>query len=249
MIKIKNLQKSVRAHDGVKHLFHDLNLDVEDGQCVAILGSNGCGKSTLLNLITGIDNNYSGQIMIRGSLEKRASNVAYMQQKDLLLPWLTVEQNIRLGVDIQGMANKHTQTHIDDLLKKLSLLKEKAKYPTKLSGGERQKVALIRTLILDTPILLLDEPFSAIDFSSRRDSQKILISHIQQKKLTSILITHDIEEAVIISNRVIMLDHKTKGIKLDMRIELESMYRDSLVASQSSQFCEYRDIIIKKYKE
>lgn len=247
MILIENLQKSFNINNGLIILFQGLTFEVIEGQFLTILGPNGCGKSTLLNLITGIDKLYTGQIKVKGQLDKISTNVAYMLQKDLLLPWLTVKENIYLGVKIQGKFNSQTDKKIDTYLDSLNILKLKNHYPSKLSGGEKQKVALIRTLVLDTPILLLDEPFSAIDYNTRLELQKTIFTYAESNNTTVILISHDIDEAIAVSDRILIFDHKPRGIRLDIKVELQIRDRNPVTARQDPEFSRYYNTIWQNY--
>jgi NitT/TauT family transport system ATP-binding protein len=247
MIDITNLNKEFTSKSKRTIIFENLNVNFKDGEFCSILGPNGCGKSTLLNLITGLDEDYNGSIKINDSEKPVAGNIGYMMQKDLLLPWLSVIENIKLGIDLQSVRKESLDFDIDKYLNDLSIQHLKKEYPSKLSGGERQKVALVRTLILNKGILLLDEPFSAIDYNTRIELQSAIIKYAKEKKTTVILISHDIDEAITVSDRILILDHNPKGIKLDIPVELDIEDRNPINARKHPQFSAYFSELWDKY--
>lgn len=247
MIEIANLHKEFVTQKGKTVIFDKLNLEFTRGEFCSILGPNGCGKSTLLNLITGLDNTYGGDIRIKKSEKPQKGNIGYMMQKDLLLPWLTVVNNIKIGIEIQSIDNSNINSTINNYLNELGIEHLKNEYPSKLSGGERQKVALIRTLILNKEILLLDEPFSAIDYNTRIELQSAIIKYAKDNNTTVILISHDIDEAITVSDRILILDHNPKGIKLDIPVELDIQDRNPINARKHPKFAAYFSELWDKY--
>ena len=247
MIEIKNLFKTFQSSKHKEIIFSDLSLTIPKGEFATILGPNGCGKSTLFNLITRIDNDYQGNIEIEHNNNHRSEKVAYMLQKDLLLPWLTVYQNIKLGLKIQKKVNHDTDNIIDEYLHMLNIQDYKSVYPSKLSGGQRQKVALIRTLVLDTDILLLDEPFSAIDYNTRLELQATIFKYAERKNTTVVLITHDIDEAIAVSDRIIIFSKAPSKILLDLPITLNIPDRSPVTARQLPNFSKYYYTIYEKF--
>jgi NitT/TauT family transport system ATP-binding protein len=247
MIEIANLHKEFVTQKGKTVIFDKLNLEFTRGEFCSILGPNGCGKSTLLNLITGLDSTYGGDIRIKKSEKPEKGNIGYMMQKDLLLPWLTVVNNIKIGIEIQSIDNSNIDSTINNYLKELGIEHLKNEYPSKLSGGERQKVALIRTLILNKDILLLDEPFSAIDYNTRIELQSAIIKYAKDNNTTVILISHDIDEAITVSDRILILDHNPKGIKLDIPVELDIQDRNPINARKHPKFAAYFSELWDKY--
>lgn len=247
MIEITNLKKEFIIQKGSSVIFDNLNVTFKTGEFCSILGPNGCGKSTLLNLITGIDSNYSGNILINNLDKPKAGNMGYMMQKDLLLPWLTVLNNIKIGIEIQSNDKIEIDSSINSYLKELGIEHLKNEYPSKLSGGERQKVALIRTLILNKDILLLDEPFSAIDYNTRIELQSAIIKYAKENNTTVILISHDIDEAITVSDRILILDHNPKGIKMDIPVDLDMKDRNPINARKHSKFAAYFSQVWDKY--
>lgn len=247
MIQLSNINKSFKTRNGEIQIFNDFNLAVQEGDFVAILGPNGCGKSTLFNLITGIDADYKGLIDIKSKDKSINHSIAYMLQKDLLLPWLTVIQNIMLGIEIQKKDKQAALKLANEYLEMLKITKLKNEYPANLSGGERQKVSLIRTLILNTDILLLDEPFSAIDYNTRLELQTMILEYAEKKNTTILLISHDIDEAIAVSNRIVIIGKNAQGIVWDMKIELNIPNRNPMTVRQNPNFANYYKQIWESY--
>lgn len=247
MIEITNLNKEFSSKNGRIIIFENLNLKFKKGEFCSILGPNGCGKSTLLNLITGLDNHYSGEIVFNNLKKPSIGEIGYMMQEDLLLPWLTVINNIKIGISIQSAEFKGLESTIDQYLSQLGIDHLKNEYPVKLSGGERQKVALIRTLLLNKEVLLLDEPFSAIDYNTRIELQSVIIKYAKDNNTTVILISHDIDEAITVSDRIIILDHSPKGVKLDILINLDIQDRNPINVRKHPQFSRYFSELWDKY--
>jgi NitT/TauT family transport system ATP-binding protein len=237
-IELININKSFQTPAGKVEVFRNLNLYINTGEFVSILGPNGCGKTTLLNLIIGLDNDYSGKINI-DHIADRKTAIAYMMQKDLLLPWKTVYQNIVVGIEIQGKIDNSTKNEVKAYLQRFGISKLIDSYPSQLSGGERQKVALIRTLMLDSEIMLLDEPFSAIDYNTRLELQAQIYSLAKEKRKTALLITHDIDEAITVSDRAIIFSHKPNEKFRELNIKFDVEKRSPISVKQDQRFSEY----------
>ena len=210
VIEIQNLNKSYYTLSGKTNALKDININIKDGEFIAIVGSSGCGKSTLLNILADIDNDYNGNIIKKGS-------IGYMLQSDALLPWLSVYENIMLP---QKFNYKVDKDYILTMLKKYNLLEFKDKYPNDLSGGMKQRVAIIRTLATNPDILLLDEPFSALDYQTKLILENDIYSLIKNEHKTAIIVTHDIEEAVALADKVIVLSKRPGTIKKTYKINL-----------------------------
>ena len=182
------------------------NLSVSQGEFVSIIGKSGCGKTTLFNIIAGVEKETSGEISLDGNIENsRRGKFGYMFQEPLLLPWRTVVENIILGLDIKKVPKKIALKKARYLLKEVNLEKFKDQYPSTLSGGMKQKVALLRTLLFNDSFLLLDEPFGALDQITRNSLQLWLKKVLKKFKTTVLFITHDIREAKLLSDRTIEL--------------------------------------------
>ena len=171
ILEVKNVQKTYQAKNGEIEALKNINFDVKQGEFISIIGPSGCGKSTLLSIISGLEDKNDGEIYIDGK-------IGYMLQKDNLLEWRTIYKNVLLGLEIQKVLTETNRKYVIELLKKYGLYEFRNKYPTQLSGGMRQRVALIRTLAVRPNILLLDEAFSALDYQTRlmvtEDIYKIL---------------------------------------------------------------------------
>jgi NitT/TauT family transport system ATP-binding protein len=237
-IELIDISKSFITPKGSIAVFKNLNLSIGSGEFVSIIGPNGCGKTTLFNIIIGLDNEYTGYVNL-DHIEDRRTAIAYMMQKDLLLPWKTVYQNIIIGLDIQGKANSHTKDYVMQYLKRFGISNLIDCYPLKLSGGERQKVALIRTIMLDSKIWLLDEPFSAIDYNTRLELQTQIHSIAKENHKTVLFITHDIDEAITVSDRAIIFSNKPKGVFKDLKITFDIQKRNPYSVKQDSKFAAY----------
>ena len=216
-LEIKNLSYSF----GDNHILKDINIYVKENEMVAIVGSSGVGKSTLFNLIAGVLKKQSGEITIDGS-DDYIGKVAYMLQKDLLFEHKTIINNIILPLIIAKIDKKAALEEGRKILKQFNLEKYADKYPKQLSGGMRQRVALIRTYMFKRNIFLLDEAFSALDAITKKELHKWYLNLKKEFNLTTLLITHDIEEAIFLSDRIYILANKPGEIIKEIKIEINS---------------------------
>lgn len=214
-LEIKNLSYSF----GDNHILKDINIYVKENEMVAIVGSSGVGKSTLFNLIAGVLKKQSGEIIINGS-DDYIGKVAYMLQKDLLFEHKTIINNIILPLIIAKIDKKVALEEGRKILKQFNLEKYADKYPKQLSGGMRQRVALIRTYMFKRNIFLLDEAFSALDAITKKELHKWYLNLKKEFNLTTLLITHDIEEAIFLSDRIYILANKPGEIIKEIKIEI-----------------------------
>jgi len=199
----------------------DVSIAVGDGEVVSLIGPSGCGKSTLLNIGSGLYAPSDGEAFVDGErVEGPSAHVAFMLQKDLLLPWRTVAENVMFGVEIQGVAADERKRRAQALLENFKLAEFSAHYPHQLSGGMRQRVALARTLAVDPTVLLLDEPFSAVDAQTRMVLQKELAQTLKRAKKTALLITHDLLEAVTLSDRVLVMSRRPGRIIDEIAVDI-----------------------------
>ncbi|MBQ9513503.1 MAG: ABC transporter ATP-binding protein [Clostridia bacterium] len=207
VLKFKNVSLTYQtANDEIKAI-DDLSFSVKDGEFVSIIGPSGCGKSTILSLIAGLIS------PTKGTIEKSNDDVGYMLQKDELFGWRTVIKNVYLPLEIKKINDKEKKEYADHLLNKYGLKKFINSYPNELSGGMRQRVALIRTLVFNPSLLLLDEPFSALDYQTRLSVCDDVYKIIKEEKKTAILVTHDISEAISMSDKIIILSKRPCSVK------------------------------------
>ena len=214
-LEIKNLSYSF----GDNHILKDINIYVKENEMVAIVGSSGVGKSSLFNLIAGVLKKQSGEIIINGS-DDYIGKVAYMLQKDLLFEHKTIINNVILPLIIAKIDKKVALEEGRKILKQFNLEKYADKYPKQLSGGMRQRVALIRTYMFKRNIFLLDEAFSALDAITKKELHKWYLNLKKEFNLTTLLITHDIEEAIFLSDRIYILANKPGEIIKEIKIEI-----------------------------
>ena len=199
----------------------DVSLAVADGEVVAIIGPSGCGKSTLLNLAAGLTRPKRGTVLLDGAqITGPSLHVAFMLQKDLLLPWRSIIENVELGQEIQGVERKERLRRGHALLERYHLGDFAGHYPHQLSGGMRQRAALARTMALDPEVLLLDEPFSALDAQTKMVLQKDLAQVLAEEHKTALFITHDISEAVALSDRVLVMSRRPGTIVRELAIDI-----------------------------
>lgn len=239
LLEIQNLKKSYNTKEGEIDAINNINLNIENGKIISLVGPSGCGKSTILSIIAELDNNYEGKIIKDNNLK-----IAYMLQSDALFPWLTIYENCILGLKIQNKLTKENLDYVDYLLKFYKLDEFKNNYPKSLSGGMKQRVALIRTLSLKPDLLLLDEPFCALDEQSRLIIGNDLYKIMKKEKKTVILVTHNIEEAILLSDKVIVLSKRPAFIKKEVKIVFsnnESIYE----RRKDEKFHNYFDVIWK----
>ena len=227
LLKISNISMNYHTVQGETKALDNVNFDVEFGQFISILGPSGCGKSTLLNIISGLLNPTSGGALYKGEdIKKHLDKIGYMFQKDHLFEWNTVWNNVILGLKIKNKFKNH--------------------HPSQLSGGMRQRVALIRTLALNPEILFLDEPFSALDYQSRLLVCDDVYKIIKNENKTAIMVTHDISEAISISDKVVVLTKRPSSVKIEEDIEF---LKDNLTPFERRKEPEFREYFNKLWKE
>ena len=195
ILKVSNLSKKYQNKEGEVLALKNVNFRIKQGEFVSIIGPSGCGKSTLLSIISGLENKSTGEIYIQGKLVNGiSSDIGYMLQRDCLLEWRNILSNTMFGLEIKGIKNKENQKYVENLLKKYDLFEFRNKYPSELSGGMRQRVALIRTLATKPKILLLDEAFCALDYQTRIMVTNDIYKILKKEKITALIVTHDISE-------------------------------------------------------
>ncbi|WP_309135122.1 ABC transporter ATP-binding protein [Cellulomonas sp.] len=210
----------------------DAHLTVRPGEFVSLIGPSGCGKSTLFNLIAGLDTPSEGRVVIDGvDRSGQQGLVGYMLQKDLLLPWRTVLENVVLGLEIGGVRRKAAQALARPLLTTYGLGGFENRYPTQLSGGMRQRVALLRTVLFNRDVILLDEPFGALDAQTREHMQEWLLDLWDDFHKTVLFVTHDIDEAIYLSDRVVVMSARPGRIVAEFDVTLDRPRKPSVVTS------------------
>ena len=216
-----------------------VSFSVRDREVVSLIGPSGCGKSTLLNIGSGLADPSEGEAFVDGArVQGPNSHVAIMLQKDLLLPWRTIAENVMFGLEIQRISVAQRQQRANALLTTLNLVEFSQHYPHQLSGGMRQRVALARTLAVDPSVLLLDEPFSAVDAQTRMVLQRELAQTLKHAGKTALLITHDLLEAVTMSDRVLVMSKRPGQIIDDIRVDLPDR-EDPLTRRRDPRINEY----------
>ena len=234
---IKNLKKCFHFDKGMTIALDGIDLSVYKDEFISIVGPSGCGKSTILSILAGLINKTDGDIVVDDN-----TSIGYMLQTDSLFPWRTILDNCLIGLEVNGLKNKDNVDYVISLLEKYGLGEFLDKYPDNLSGGMRQRVALIRTLALKPDILLLDEPMSALDYQSRLAISDDIYNIIKNEKKTAIMVTHDIAEAVSMSDRVIVLTKRPGNIKSIYEINLEDKSTPTN-NRKSKDFSKYYDIL------
>lgn len=228
-------------------VLRDLSIKVRKGEIVSILGRTGCGKSTLLNLIAGLIKPQAGEIMI-GQGQASKSRIGYIFQEDALLPWRTVGANLALAKEIGGIQKELFERRQTELLTSFHLEDTILnKYPTQLSGGMKQRVSIIQTLLFNPSLLLLDEPFSALDFYTKLSLEKEFYALVRNRNITVLLVTHDIEEAIALSDRIILLS-QSGTIQVETQVHFGSADRDTETIRCLPEFGECYRAIWSEFK-
>lgn len=247
LLHVKNISKNYHSIKGETPALDNIDFVVEENEFVSILGPSGCGKSTLLNILCGIITPSKGKILFKEEdIHKNLNKIGYMFQKDHLFEWDTLWENVTLGLRIKNLLNDEYLERVDSLLKKYDLIKFKDHYPRELSGGMRQRAALIRTLALNPEVLFLDEPFSALDYQTRLKVCDDVKSIIQNEGKTAIMVTHDISEAISVSDRIIVLSNRPAFIKQDLPIIFNNSTATPFERRQEPEFKKYFDILWKE---
>ena len=247
VLKIENVSKIYQAKNGEITALKNINFEVYEGELLSIIGPSGCGKSTLLSIIAGLEEKSSGEIYIDGEkISGISPKIGYMLQKDSLLEWRSIYKNVMFGLEIRKQLTKENIAYVEDLLKKYSLYEFKDKYPSQLSGGMRQRVALIRTLAIKPKILLLDEAFSALDYQTRIMVTQDIYKILKNEGITTVMVTHDISEGISMSDRIVVLSKRPATVKNIYKIEFNIENRNPLNARETPEFSKYFDSIWKE---
>ncbi|MBQ3259032.1 MAG: ABC transporter ATP-binding protein [Clostridia bacterium] len=249
MLRVKNAGFRYQAENGEVEAFRNITFSVPQGQFLSIVGPSGCGKSTLLSLIAGLLPRTSGTVEIGGEEAKGISpHIGYMLQRDNLLEWRTIWDNVMFGLEIRQAISEQTIKRAEDLLRTYGLYEFRNKYPRQLSGGMRQRVALIRTLAAGPDILLLDEAFSALDFQTRLTVTDDVYRILKAEKVTMLMVTHDIPEAVAMGDAVLILSARPACVKEIYTIVFDED-RSPLSCRSDPRFSQYFSHIWKELRE
>lgn len=244
LLEINNISKTFNTLNGEINAIKSISFDVNNEQFIAIVGSSGCGKSTLLNIISGLLEKTNGTI----KFYKENPIIGYMLQEDALLPYLNILDNATLGLSLKKIKTKENIEYTKRLLETYGLTDFIYKYPKELSGGMKQRVALIRTLAIKPDILLLDEPFSALDYQSRLSVSEDVYNIIKKEKKTVIMITHDIAEAISLSDKILVLSKRPSIVKKIYDIKMENK-STPINNRKCKEFSDYYDKIWRDLDE
>ena len=239
ILRVENINKTYQAKNGEIIALDNISFDVKNGEYISIIGPSGCGKSTLLSIIAGLEKQTSGNIVVK-------EKIGYMLQRDNLLEWRTILNNVLFGLEVQKTKTKENKKYAIELLKKYGLYEFKDKYPGQLSGGMRQRVALIRTLAIKPKILLLDEAFSALDYQTRLMVTDDIYKILKNENITAIMVTHDISEAIAMSDRIVVLTKRPAKVKNIHKIDFEIANKTPLNCRENSKFTKYFNVLWKE---
>lgn len=247
ILEVKNIGKKYQNKEGEILALKNVNFRIKKGEFVSIIGPSGCGKSTLLSIIAGLEEKITGEIYIEGEkVNGISSKIGYMLQRDCLLEWRNILSNTMFGLEVKGKKDNVNKEYVLELLKKYNLYEFKDKYPSELSGGMRQRVALIRTLAVKPKILLLDEAFSALDYQTRIMVTNDIYYILRKEKITAIIVTHDISEAISMSDRVLVLSKRPGTIKDIHKINFGIENRTPINCRESPKFSQYFNTLWKE---
>lgn len=231
-----------------KDIIKDLSFKINKGDFISIIGSSGCGKSTIFRLISSLEQPSTGSIYINNEdIKNLKSPIGYMPQKDLLLPWRTILENTCLPLEVKGISKKQAKKQAEELLDKFSLYEYKDKYPKDLSGGMKQRISFIRTLLTGSQVLLLDEPFSALDAITRLSLQEWILDQWYKYNKTILFITHDVEEAMFLSNKIFVVNNNPITNLKEINIPLQ--YPRNRKMLEAEELLLLKDNLIEELKQ
>lgn len=247
IIEVSNLSMKYHSSNGEIYALRQIDFNVKKYEFISIVGPSGCGKSTLLSLIAGLYRPATGTIRIDGErVNGTSGKVGYMLQRDYLFEWRTIMENVMLGLEVRRIESREARQYVSELLKTYGLWEFKDKYPRQLSGGMRQRAALIRTLAVRPEILLLDEAFAALDYQTRLAVTEDIYEIIKKEKKTALLVTHDIPESISMADRVIVLSQRPATIKNIHEIQLSCARRTPICSRDAPEFKTYFNGIWKE---
>lgn len=249
ILSLEHVSFAYHSEDGEMLALDNISFEVEKGEFIAVIGPSGCGKSTLLSLISGLNQVERGKIKFHSDdTEQTKTNIGYMLQKDHLFEWRTIYRNVILGPEINKNLTKEKEEKIEDMLKTYGLSDFKNKKPSELSGGMRQRAALIRTLAMEPDLLLLDEPFSALDYQTRISVADDIGTIIRKEGKTAILVTHDLSEAISLADRVIVLSRRPATVRKIVPVKLSIENRTPFNSRTAPEFKEYFNLLWKELR-
>lgn len=220
-IQVSGISKSFTQRSERLPVLDDVSIEAARGEFISVIGPSGCGKSTIFNILAGLLAPDAGEIRVDGAAATgQCQHFAYMPQKDLLFDWRRVIDNATLGLEIQGLPKKEARARVEPLLETFGLAGFERSYPFELSGGMRQRVALLRTIVQERPVILLDEPFGALDYLTRTDLQLWLSGMWERFRWTVVLVTHDVPEALLLSDRVYVLSRRPARVRRVLPVDL-----------------------------
>lgn len=240
-IELQQVKKHfLDKEDNVIEVIRDITLSIKEQEFISIVGPSGCGKSTMFNIIAGLMDPSAGVVKVHGkNVTSSTGHVGYMLQRDLLFPWRTILDNVSLGLEVKGIVKKEREEIALSYLEKYGLIDFAKAYPATLSGGMRQRVALIRTLVTNPEIILLDEPFSALDYQTRLVLEEEILGILRDFGKTAVLITHDIGEAIAMSDRVAVMTQRPTSVKKIYDIGLAKKHGSGMKARADLRYNEF----------
>lgn len=245
LLKIENIYYDYKENDNILPVLAEITFSAKRGEFICIIGPSGCGKSTLFNILVGLEKPDNGKIFLDGEdITSTRGHIAYMPQRDLLFPWRTVMENLLLGVEIQKEDIKKARREAEELIPLFGLEGFEEHYPEQLSGGMRQRAALLRTVLTHHDILALDEPFGALDALTRNTMQEWILSIQKKLNKTILFITHDIEEAILLADKIIVLNGRPGKIIDKINIDLSRPRKRT-----DKVFVEYREELLGRLSE
>lgn len=245
ILEFQSISHSYHSLQGEMETLENISFSIEKGEFLSIIGPSGCGKSTLLNIMAGLIKPEKGSVFYQNQ-DNVKPRVGYMLQQDQLLEWRTIYKNVILGLEIQNKLTEANLQQVEEMLKKYDLYKFKDKHPAELSGGMRQRAALVRTLALNPEILLLDEPFSALDYQTRLSVSDDIYKIIRNENKTAILVTHDLSEAISLGDKILVLSKRPANVKKIVPIKLNIENKTPFSARSAPEFKDYFNLLWKE---
>ena len=250
ILSLEHISLSYHTMKGETPALCDLTFSVTPGEFVALVGPSGCGKSTILNLISGLLKPEAGTLLSRGRPITEADlHIGYMLQRDHLFEWRTIYSNVLLGLEISRTLTPERKEKVGEMMETYGLKSFSNARPSELSGGMRQRAALIRTLALQPELLLLDEPFSALDYQTRLSVCEDIYRIIKKEQKTAVLVTHDLSEAISMADRIFVLSKRPAGIKKEIKLDFNMKERTPMQVRNAPQFRDYFNLIWKELNE